>query len=125
MKKLVFLFIIIFSLTGCFCSSQKEEIRKCVENAKKEMISYLNKYYGVNDVMDAKSEKSDNNYSCPSFNGIVSAKFKYNGKEYSILYTNGTIQDELTNNFFVVSVVMMLLKLFDIQIQHFNNLSNK
>ena len=96
MKKLLVLLLVIFTLTGCFCSAEKEEIRKGKEKARKEMIDYLTKYYNISEVYDVESLKSNNDYSCPSFRGFVSAKFNFGDKEYSILYTNGIIQDELT-----------------------------
>ncbi len=96
MKKLVFLFIIIFSLTGCFCSDEKEEIRKGEEKAEKEMKEYLSKYYGINEVDTVNAENTENIYSCPSYIGLVSAYFNYQGKRYGILYHNGKIKDELT-----------------------------
>ena len=117
MKKLLILLLTLFTLTGCFCSKEKEEIRKGEETAKKEMIEYLSKYYGINEVYTVKAENTYHRYSCSSFIGLVSAYFDYQGKKYGILYNHGKIQDELS---YEQKIKPILIRYFDNNLSSYN-----
>lgn len=107
MKKLLVLLLVIFTLTGCFCSEEKEKIKKAEQTAKKEMIDYLTKNYGITDVREVSAANSEGRYlSCPSFSGNVIAYFDYQGKQYGILYRNGVIKDELSYERIVTPILV-------------------